>query len=104
MVGTVQTSAQTFLRIDSTGVSKAKHSERAASKHCCRASPSLPKSLLVVLIFLIKAGISYGVEDMKRKCDPFVDPGIILILGGWGGVALKLRKCCRGVLSRVRCA
>lgn len=54
-----QTSAQQFLRIDSTGVSKAKVSERAAFKHCRRASPvSLPKSLLQVLIFSTKAGIS----------------------------------------------
>ena len=53
------TSAQAVLRIDSMGVSKPKISERAASKHCLRASPlSLPKLLLVALIFSTKAGIS----------------------------------------------
>jgi len=69
-----QTSAQTLRSSDSTGVSNAKVNERAASKHCRRASPSsLPTLLLAAVILRTKAGISYGVEDMTscvtcQKC------------------------------------
>ena len=68
-----QTSAQQFLRMVSTGVSKAKVSEWAAARHCCRASALfvLIKSLLAALVLFTKAETSSEVEEVEdmKNCD-----------------------------------